>query len=452
MPLFPMNNVRKTMKRNIFNKLEKWKKSSGRKPLVLLGARQVGKTYSLKQFGKEHFRDMLYINLETEPAVHPLFKGSLDPYTIIKNLEIYYNTTVDKANTLIIFDEIQESPEALTSLKYFCENAPDYYIATAGSLLGLKTKRSKGFPVGKVNFLSLYPLSFFEFLQAIDQHKLTDYLKSITTFEPLSEPIHERALNYFKTYLYIGGMPEAVQHYALNENLLEIRNIQNEIIKAYEFDFAKHAPSELVTRITEVWYALPRNLAKENKKFIFSAIREGARAREYDAAVQWLLDAKLIYRAINIAAPRLPLPAYSDNSAFKLYMNDVGLLGALSHLESRTVLQGDAMFTEFKGALIENFVATNLAALSDDKLYYWTSGNTAEIDFITDDDGRLYPLEVKSGSSNKKKSLAVYDERNHPEFLHRTSPMNLRCDGRVCNYPLYLMESYPLKNEDLKGK
>ncbi len=434
------------MKRNIFNKLQQWYQTPRRKPLVLLGARQVGKTYSLKQFGKEHFSSMLYINLETEPQVHRLFHGSLDPHSLIKNLEIYYNTTIDKKNTLIIFDEIQESPEALTSLKYFCEDAPEYCVAAAGSLLGLKTKRSKGFPVGKVNFLSLYPLSFFEYLQAIGQSKLVDYLLSIKTIEPLAEPLHERALDHLKTYLYIGGMPEAVQQYVKHENLLEIRDIQNEIIKAYEFDFAKHAPPELVIRITEVWHSLPRNLAKENKKFIFSAIREGARAREYDAAIQWLIDAKLIYRAVNITTPRLPLPAYGDNSAFKLYMNDVGLLGALSNLESRTVIQGNALFTEFKGALTENFVAANLAALEDDKLYYWTSGNTAEVDFITHYAGKLYPLEVKSGTSSKKKSLYIYDERNHPELLHRTSPMNLKRDDRMCNYPLYLMEHYPLSS------
>jgi len=229
-----------------------------------------------------------------------------------------------------------------------------------------------------------------------------------------------------------------------NKNLNEVRNVQYDINRAYEFDFAKHAPSELVSRITEVWHSLPKHLAKENKKFIFSAIREGARAREYDSAIQWLLDAGLIYRAQNITAPKIPLPAYGDSSGFKLYLNDVGLLGSLSNLESRSVVQGNELFTEFNGALTENFVASNFA-MENNKLYYWTSGNTAEIDFITQHDGKLYPVEVKSGQSGRKKSMLVYDERYHPSLLERFSTMNLRCDGRVCNYPLYLIERYPLK-------
>lgn len=431
------------MKRNLFNELRKWRDSTGRKPLLLLGARQVGKTFLLKKFGTEHFTSLMYINFETEPQIHRLFKGSLDPHTLVKNLEVYYNTTLDSKNTLFIFDEIQESPEALTSLKYFCENAPEYYIAAAGSLLGLKTKRSKGFPVGKVDFLSLYPLSFFEYLDAVGEIKLLHYLKAIMTVEPLPESLHERALEQFKMYLYIGGMPEVVQKYVTQKNLTEVRMVQDTIVKAYEFDFAKHAPPELITRITEIWHSLPLHLARENKKFIFSAVRQGARAREYDAAIQWLLDARLIYRSQHITAPKLPLPAYGDNSAFKLYMSDVGLLGALAQLESRVILQGNELFTEFKGALTENYVACNLARLADNKLYYWTSGNTAEVDFITYYHGQLYPLEVKSGSSNKKKSLQVYDDRYHPELLYRISPMNLRQDGRICNYPLYLIERYP---------
>lgn len=430
------------MKRNIFNKLIAWKAGSSRKPLVLLGARQVGKTFSLKQFGDQCFSQMLYLNLEAEPQVHQLFLGSLNPHNIIKNLEIYYNITIDAKNTLIIFDEIQESPDALISLKYFCELAPEYFVAAAGSLLGLKTKRSKGFPVGKVDFLSLYPLSFFEYLEALGENKLVTYLQSIKSAEPLPQPLHEQALTHFKIYMYVGGMPEAVKKYVECRNIVEIRSIQDNIIKAYEFDFAKHAPSELITRISEVWHSLPRNLAKENKKFIFSAIREGARAREYDAAIQWLIDAKLIYRSINIATPKLPLPAYGDRSAFKLYVNDVGLLGALSNLNGRAIIQGNDLFAEYKGALTENVVANILAVQDDDRLYYWTSGNTAEIDFIIQKNSELYPIEVKSGQSTKMKSLHLYDERYHPSELLRASPMNLKHDGRIRNIPLYLMERY----------
>jgi predicted AAA+ superfamily ATPase len=440
-----MKNEGIFMKRLLFNKLQEWQKKPDRKPLILLGARQVGKTFLLKQFGETCFKKVLYINFELEPKVHLLFQDSLNPKTLITQLEIYYNTSIDKKSTLIIFDEVQESPEALISLKYFCEQAPEYFIVAAGSLLGLTVKRSKGFPVGKVNFLYLYPLTYFEYLYAIGEDKLADYLSSIKTIDPLSPPLHELALNHFKTYMYIGGMPDAVKKYAESRQLLHIREIHHEIIKAYEFDFSKHAPPELVNRITEVWHSLPRQLGKENKKFIFSAVRDGARAREYDAAISWLLDAKLIYRANEITSPKLPLPAYSENNIFKIYLNDVGLLGAMANIESSMILHGNDLFTEFKGALTENFVADHLAMKEDkNKLYYWSSSNTAEVDFIVQFAGQVYPLEVKSGQSTKKKSLKVYEERYHPTQLHRVSPMNLRCDGNIYNYPLYLMERYPI--------
>lgn len=442
-PFIHMKNVKSFMNRNIFKELLKWRLDVKRKPLVLLGARQVGKTYALKKFGEKYFDNIFYVNFETEPQIHSLFKGSLNPYHLVKNLELYYNKTIDSKSTLIIFDEVQESAHALTSLKYFLEEAPEYYIAAAGSLLGLKLKRSKGFPVGKVDFLSLYPLSFFEYLEAIGEIKLAEYLQEIKTIKPLAEPIHERTLELFKDYLYVGGMPEVVQRYTESKSLFALRDIQKAIIKAYEFDFAKHAPPQLITRITEIWHSLPRQLSKENKKFIFSAVRAGARAREYDAAIQWLLDAGLIYRARNVETPKLPLSAYADHAGFKLYMNDTGLLGALSDLSSQTIVEGNKLFVEFKGALIENFVAIALTTQGY-TLYYWTSGNTAEVDFIIPYQGEVYPLEVKSGTASKKKSLLVYDERYHPKMLHRISPLNLKHDHRICNFPLYLMERYPL--------
>lgn len=430
------------MKRILFKELENWRNSKQRKPLILLGARQVGKTFLLKEFGAESFPATIYVNFEAEPHLDSLFKESLHPMNIIKNLQVYYNTLIDPNSTLIIFDEVQESAEALTSLKYFCEDAPEYFIVAAGSLLGLKTKRSKGFPVGKVKFLSLYPMSFFEYLQAMNELQLLHHLQSIQSIEPLPEALHQRCLELFKIYLYIGGMPEVVKTYVEQNNLANVRNIQLDIIKAYEFDFAKHAPTELIKRISEVWHALPKNLAKEHKKFVFSAIRQGARAREYDAAIQWLLDAGLAYRAQNILTPKLPLPAYTDHHAFKLFMNDVGLLGALSKLDSRTLLSGNELFNEFKGALIENFIAGYFAAFNDNKLYYWTSTNTAEVDFIMQYENKLYPVEVKSGQTSKKKSLLVYKERYHPKKLYRISPMNLRQDGQIINCPLYLAERF----------
>lgn len=427
------------MKRDIYPLLEKWKQSSRRKPLVLNGARQVGKTYALKHFGKEAYKNVAYLNFEKDEKLSQFFEETLDPKKLIKTLSIHTEVDIEPLNTLLIFDEIQECPKALISLKYFCEEANEYQIAAAGSLLGVKTKGEKGFPVGKVNFIHLYPLTFFEFITALGQEKTRKFLEEEHNFEPLPGPIHEKLLELLKIYFFVGGMPEAVAEYAKTENLNSVREIQNEILASYEKDFSKHAPPHEIMKITTVWKQIHRQLAKENKKFIFSAIRTSARGRDYEDAIQWLVDAGLIHKSFQVPTPKFPLSAYADNNIFKIFSLDVGLLGAQSNLSPHTVIDGNALFTEFKGALTENYVAQELIAKTQKEPYYWTSEGTAEIDFLIEKDHEIYPLEAKAGSSQKKKSLLVYDQKYSPSKLIRATTMNLKHDGAIYNYPLYMI-------------
>lgn len=433
------------MKRHIFKQLVEWRKSPERKPLILQGARQVGKTTLLTLFGQSEFKQCAYINFEQDSRAHRIFEQDLKPERIIKALELHLDLEITAENTLIFFDEIQACPNALNSLKYFCEQAPEYYVVAAGSLLGIKLSNNKGFPVGKVNFLELYPMSFLEFLIAIGKEKLAQHVNDIHTIEPIDEAIHEDLCDLLKIYLYVGGMPEAVKSYVAKQDFALVRRVHDEIIKAYLLDFAKHAPIDQIMKITAIWNSLPSQLAKENKKFVFSAMKSGARTREYETALQWLIDAGLIYVSHQITTPKLPLHAYSESNAFKLYCLDVGILGALSDLNPKILLDRNELFVEFKGALTENLVAQLLIkSQNTKKLFYWNSGNTAEVDFIVPFENTILPLEVKAGTSNKKKSLLVYDEKYHPSLLNRASLMNLKKDGKVCNYPLYLIERFPI--------
>lgn len=427
------------MKRDIYTALETWKESARRKPLVLNGARQVGKTYALKYFGKTSFKNMVYLNFEKEQKIGDFFKGDLDPKQIIKYLGIHSGSAIEPRQTLIVFDEVQECPRALNSLKYFHEEAPEYHIAAAGSLLGVKLSQDEGFPVGKVNFLHLYPLSFFEFLSATNNEQLRIFLEECKGYEPLPGPFHEKLILLLKYYLYIGGMPEAVVEYLKQDNFLHVRDVQMEILNAYERDFAKHAPGHEVMKISTVWNQVHRQLAKENKKFIFSMIRKSARGRDYEFAIQWLVDAGLLHKSHLVEAPKFPLSAYANTDAFKIFLLDVGLLGAQSGLSQQAIIDGNSLFTEFKGSLTENYVAQELLASKARKLYYWTSAGTAEVDFLIETDHEILPLEVKSGESQKKKSLTVYGQKYEPTKLLRTSLMNLKADGQVINYPLYLV-------------
>lgn len=426
------------MKRDLYAQLLAWKTAKNRKPLVLRGARQVGKTHLLKTFGQQEYGACIYVNFESDPNLANFFNGKLKPAIILESISAYLEQEIALENTLIIFDEIQECPNALNSLKYFQEEANNVHIAAAGSLLGVKLAHTKGFPVGKVDFLDLYPLSFFEFLEAIGKHKLQYFLMNITDIQLVPEPLHEELLLVLKKYMYIGGMPEAVRNYAETGSLVAIKAIQKAILDAYELDFAKHAPKEQIMKITEVWSAVPGQLAKENKKFIFSALRSGARGREYETAIQWLTDAGLIYKSYNISVPKLPFSGYSDRNIFKIFLLDVGLLSAMSNISAKSAVEERGLFSEFYGAFTENLVAQALV-LQQKQLYYWTSEGTAEIDFMIERDLDVYPLEVKAGISKKKKSLLVFKEKYKPKNALRASLMNLKKDGNIINIPLYLI-------------
>lgn len=434
------------MKRDAYKQLLSWKTSPSRKPLVMRGARQVGKTYLLKEFATNEYENYCYLNFEENPAAKEFFSGNLNPQTIVQNISIYLDQPIKPESTLIIFDEVQECPNALTSLKYFNEEANDFAVVSAGSLLGVKLAGAKGFPVGKVNFLDLYPLSFFEFLDAIEKHKLRELLESLIHFEPLPIPIHEQLIGFLKYYFVVGGMPEAVKAFIDNNDFSLVRTVHQEILTGYIADFAKHAPANEIMKITTIWKSIPGQLAKENKKFIFSALRKGARGREYETALQWLTDAGLIHKSYHTSTPRLPLNSYANKNVFKVFLLDLGLLGAMSQLLPKVIVEGNELFTEFKGALTENYVAQELQVKYDDKLYYWTSEGTAEIDFLVPVEDQIFPLEVKANTTTKQKSLRVYQQKYQLPFVSRATLLNLKQDNDICNYPLYLIAKFPLSN------
>jgi predicted AAA+ superfamily ATPase len=430
------------MKRQILKNLEQWRQSKSRKPLILKGARQVGKTHILRAFAAAEYANMAYLNFESSPALRELFSGGLKPQDIIKILSIELSTEIIPEKTLIIFDEVQECPEALNSLKYFNESANEYHICAAGSLLGVTLAKSQGFPVGKVDFMQLYPLNFAEFLQARGEDPLVQYIENIQIIAPLPGILHDKLLKIFKEYLYTGGMPAAVLEYIASEDFNRIRTIQVDILRAYRLDFAKHASANAIMKIHQVWDVIPSQLGKENKKFIYSIIRKGARAQEFESAIQWLVEAGLIHKIYNVSTPKLPLNAYVHHDVFKIYLADVGLLGAMANLSAKTIIHGNEIFQEFQGALVENYVAQELAR-QEYGLFYWTSVGQAELDFILQHNDIIYPLEVKSGVSAKKKSLLTYSQKYQPNIQLRVSPMNLKIDGQVLNCPLYFIGNLP---------
>lgn len=427
------------MKRDLYAELLAWKKSALRKPLILKGARQVGKTFLLQQFAKQEYENAIYLNFDEKPDLCSFFQSDLDPHRIISTLQIHFEENIEPEKTLIFLDEIQECPEALNSLKYFQEKATDYHVVSAGSLLGIKLANRKGFPVGKVDFLELFPLSFLEFLTALRKNRLRELLETKTDWEPLLEPFHKELVDLLKRYFVVGGMPEAVAYFAKNQdNLLHLRKIQNAILDAYLLDFAKHAPENQVMKITTLWKSVPTQLAKENKKFTFAELDKSARAREYEEAFQWLEDASLIHRAYRITAPKVPL---EGDNVFKVYLLDVGLLSAMSHLPPKVIVEGDQLFMEFKGALTENFVAEALVPSFHKRLFYWASPGSAEVDFILPIDSDNIPLEVKSGVNRRTKSLHVYGEKYRPKRLLRTSPGNFHANGNYRDLPLYALSN-----------
>lgn len=426
------------MKRYAMNDLQNWKESKRRKPLVLLGARQVGKTWILEEFGKSFPDGFVKINFDKQPELHQFFQTTKDVRRIIQTLSIAVGKPITK-NTLIIFDEIQECEEALNSLKYFCEDAPEYYIASAGSLLGLML--AKGFPVGKVDFLRMGPMSFEEFLEANGDHNLVGYLKGIDAISAVPEMFSGPLTEKLKMYFVVGGMPEAVKVWTEEGDIREVDKIQSEILDAYEYDFAKHADPIDVPKIRMIWNSLPSQLARENKKFLYSVVKKSARAREYENALNWLVNADLVKKVPRVTKPGIPLSAYEDLEAFKIYMGDVGLLRRHSRLSSSTFSEENRLFEEFKGALTENYVLESLLNIPDVSLYYW-SDTPYEVDFIIQLENDVFPVEAKSGKNIKAASIKnyarVYSEQT--KLCVRLSMRNLSYDGNLLNIPLYLAD------------
>jgi uncharacterized protein len=431
------------MKRDVFQKLFEWKNAPGRKPLIVRGARQVGKTYLLKEFGKTCYEQMAYFNFEQDPNLQQFFSDRLEPAKIIEKLSIYREQKITPETTLIVFDEIQEAPLALTSLKYFNEQAGSYHLVAAGSLLGIKVGRSTPFPVGKVSFLDMHPLSFGEYLEGIGKPRLRELLEATTAFEPLDTVFHNELIDHLKMYYFIGGMPEAIVRYKNDGDFAAVRAVQQEILAAYEMDFAKHASKTEALKITSTWNSLPAQLSRENKKFKFSEISKNARSRDFHETIQWLVDAGLAHRCCNIRTPRLPLSGYREEGVFKLYILDTGLLCAMLDISQKTIVEGNRLFAEYNGAVVENYVAQQLIAGGLGELYYWTGKTTSEVDFIITRDDQVLPLEVKAGTSTRKKSLLVYGDTYNAEVLLRATLMNFKKDGRICNYPLYAVSLVP---------
>lgn len=427
------------MYRIAIEKLLKWKESKGRKPLIIEGARQVGKTWLMKEFGKRCFSDTVYINFDSNSRMAELFASDLSPKRLIAGLELYSGKKIDPQKTLLIFDEVQEVPRALSSLKYFCEDAPEYYIVCAGSLLGIALHEGTSFPVGKVNFLKLYPLSFREFLMADGKEGFAELLDK-QDFQMITG-FRQTYTDALKQYCFVGGMPEAVQNFVENQDFNAVREIQKRILAAYEQDFSKHAPNEIVPRIRMLWNSIPSQLAKENKKFIYGLVREGARAKEYETAIMWLSDCGLVHRINRVNNAGMPLKAYEDMKAFKLYLVDVGLLGCMAGLRSQTLLDGNELFVEFKGALTEQYVCQQLKTIEDIGIYYYTNDRgSCEIDFIVDTGKKIVPVEVKAELNLRAKSLKTYREKFKPETAVRTSMANFKKEEWLINLPLHAID------------
>ena len=430
------------MYRKIIQQLIDWKHDKHRKPLVLEGTRQTGKTYILQQFGKEHYKNVAYINMENASnELKQIFDGSISPKRIVQQLEIMFGFVIYPAETLLIFDEVQEIPRALTSLKYFCEDAPEYNLAASGSLLGIFLHSGTSFPVGKVDFLKMQPMDFEEFLIANNEQRLIDFAReNIDNLAFLTEKLYD----YFKFYLVTGGMPEVVQSWIIEKNIEKIEKIQDSILQTYIRDFSKHAKETESIRIKQVFDSLPDQFAKQNDKFIYDVVRVGARAREYELAIEWLLSAGIV-RRVNLVkcGDKLPLRAYSERNSFKLYFIDVGLFRRFAKIPTAVVLDKTAIFDEFNGLLVEQYV---LQELNRYELFYWTSGAQAEVDFVTQLDNKIVPIEVKSGSNVKAQSLKVYRQNYNPELSIRFSLLPLKENNGLLNIPLYYSFLFPIKD------
>lgn len=425
------------MKRQLYQQLISWKNSSRRKPLLLQGARQVGKTYLVNAFGKKEFKHYIYLNLEQSPDLRSLFTGNLSAENIINNISLYLGQKISAKNTLICFDEVQTVPEAISSLKYFYEQAPEYHIIATGSLLGVSVGKPTSFPVGKVNFMTLYPMNFAEYLMAFGEELLVDELQNKSSLSPLAEILHEKLSKHLKMYFYLGGMPEVLQDYLQNQDIAVVRTIQNEILEAYRRDFSKYTDGSQAIKTSELWHSIPNQLAKENKKFKYSDVIRNARAVTFAQTIEWLKETGLIHLAYNISTPKLPLSGYAERNKFKIYVLDTGLLGAMLNLSSDIILHPNQLYTEYNGAFVENYVAQELTSQGQKELFYWTSRSDAEVDFVLEKKSKIYPIEVKSGSSRTLKSLRSYSKKYEPEYIFRFSPRNFTLDDDLVNVPLY---------------
>ncbi|SDK82328.1 hypothetical protein SAMN04487898_11267 [Pedobacter sp. ok626] len=427
------------IERTVQKKLSAWKIDANRKPLVLQGARQVGKTWLLKHFGATEFDNVAYFNFEEQPDLKQFFENTKDIQRIVQNLSLVHGLPIEPQKTLIIFDEIQECNEALNTLKYFYENAPEYAVTSAGSLLGVAMSKGNSFPVGKVDFLQVNPISFSEFLSA-DDPKLFAYIESIDKLEPIPDIFFNPLVDKLKKFFICGGMPEAVVTLLEQEDIGKTQQVLQNIINAYALDFSKYAESKDVPKINHLWSSIPSQLARDNKKFLYQSVRTGARSREYEDALLWLSHAGLVHRVFKITKPGLPVSAYDDLSAFKLYLIDVGLLRRLSLLDPIAVREGNRLFTEFKGALTENYVLQHLVKNFEVQPRYWTSGNQAEVDFIIQVKNEIIPIEVKSDENVRSKSLSIYNGLYEPSIRARYSLRNLKKDDGLINIPLFLVD------------
>jgi len=425
-------------KRDKLEALNKWRKKKDRKPLILNGARQVGKTTLVKSFG-EAYESITYFNFEKQKDIHEFFKATLDPQRIIKNLGLIQEQPIKAELTLIFFEEIQACPEAITSLKYFQEEASEYHVIAAGSLLGVSLN-NVSFPVGKVEVMDLYPMTYSEFLQASNSKLYTAYnsFAEEKTIQRLPEAFFNPMMESFKEYIVCGGMPEVVRHYIKSKDLNTTTEVKRQLIETYTRDFSNHIDTnKTALKVRHVWDSLPSQLARDNKKFVYNVARKGARAREYEEALDWLNGAGLVIKASNVTVPRLPLKAYNELSAFKLYLLDVGLLFAMSDLDPRDYIVGNRLLTEFKGALTENYIAQALRAQGVRDLHYWTSEGKAEVDFLLPNSNVVIPIEVKSGQSTKAQSLKVYKKNYDPDLSIMLSAKNFSFDGKNLHIPLF---------------
>lgn len=429
---FPLNYT--AMRRLLINELEVWKSNSARKPLIIQGARQVGKTWAMKEFGAKNFEQLVYINFESSVRLRNMFQEDFDIARIIAVFEIETGMKIQPDSTLIVLDEIQEAEKGLTVLKYFYENAPEYYVIAAGSLLGVSIQKNKTFPVGKVDFMTLYPMSFEEFLLNLGESRLVEAIK-LGEWQIVG-PFHEKLIQYLRTYYFTGGMPEAVKVYIESKNLESVREVQKSILTGYENDFAKYAPNNSIPKIRLVWQSILSQLARENKKFIYGQLKKGGRAKEFEEAISWLTNAGLLLKCHLISKPVVPLKAYIDYDVFKLYLLDIGLLNAMADLPQQMLLNQNQVLIEFKGALTEQFVAQELVNSHD--IYYWSAENaTAEVDFLIQKEGNILPIEVKAEENLKAKSLSVFEEKFKTGNAVRISMSPYRTQNWMVNRPLY---------------